>query len=393
MNRKNWIGCVVAVAGLAYWAAAQDAKPVVQPDKGTITNIKPPQKMIVPYSQPAEWSDPAIAQVGKALQGTWRTVKPVGQADDATKSADVLLAIAPVYVSDLPDAMYVEASRVDAPWAPFRQALWQIYKKKGEIHVRTIEFRLPRGVQPFLTSLWAAPDLFPAGINLAETYATQDIAVTKDASGKGFSGKTPYPYPTSKMGAVDMTSQFTVSGDSFVTADQGLDANGKLVWGSAEGKGYQFKRFTPDVQVQRFDSGLIRINYGGTGSGDEIVTDSRVGLHTVGSLVSGDLFENSRVRNQLVPFRMGQDMSVPGFNQGTKNLRKGERFKLLIPSDQAFGPQGNPRFKVPGNAWLSYDIEVVTVEAPQPKPEGDPKAEVGPGPTPPIPAAPEPHDH
>lgn len=392
MNRANWIGCVLAVAGVSMGVMAQDKKPDAPVGTATISNVKSPQPMKMPYSQPASWSDKDLENVGKMLAGTWRTVNPVGQADDKAKSADVLLAIAPVHVDLLPNALYVEAARVDAPWAPFRQALWQVYKKKGQVHLRTIEFRTPKGAQSFLTSLWAAPDMFPAAIDLSETYATQDIAVTMDPSGKGLTGKTPYPYPTSKMGAVDMTSEFTVSGDSLTTSDQGLDADGKVVWGSAVGKGYQFQRFTPDVQVQRFDTGVIRINYGGTAQGDEIVTDSRVGLHTVGSLVSGTIFENSRARNQLVPFRVGQDMSVPGFNQGTKNLHKGERFKLLIPSDQAFGPQGNPRFKVPADAWLSYDIEVVTVEAPQPKAEADPKATMSPGATL-APTSHDGHDH
>jgi len=356
------------VAGFAVAAFAQDNKG--EPAVGQLkVNAVPaePQPLKLPYSQAATWSDESIAKVGKALEGSWRTVRPVGQGDDKLKSADVFLGIAHVHVHGLPDTLYVEAARVDAPWAPFRQALWQVYKKKGEIHVRTIVFRQTKGAHAFLNTLWAAPDKFPGGIDLAETYATMDIATKWD--GKVLSGKTPYAYPTALQGAIEMTSEFTVDGDTMSTADRGFDASGKVVWGPESGAAYQFKKFTPDVKVQRFDSGLIRINYGGTGEGETIVADSRVGLHTIGSLVNGSVFENSRVRNQLVAFRVGQEMSVPGFTAGTKDLRKGERFKLLIPSDQAFGPQGNQRFKVPGDAWLAYDIEVVSVEAPQAVPE------------------------
>lgn len=385
MSWTTRIGCVAVVAGLALMASAQDEKGTAPVGKAT-TNVGPatPQPMAIPYSQQATWSDESIAKVGKALEGAWRTVKPVGQGDDKAKSADVFLGIAHVHVNGLPDTLYVEAARVDAPWAPFRQALWQVYKKKGEIHVRTIVFRAPKGANAFVNSLWAVPDKFPGAIDLFETYATMDIAVKWD--GKVLSGKTPYPYPTALQGAIEMTSEFSVNGDTMSTADRGFDANGKVVWGPDSGTSYQFKKFTPDVKVQRFESGLIRINYGGTGDGETIVADSRVGLHTVGSLVNGTVFENSRVRNQLVSFRVGQDMSVPGFTLGTKELRKGERFKLLIPSDQAFGPQGNQRFRVPGDAWLAYDIEVVSVEAPQPAPVGAAPAGVGPMPQPPAPA-------
>lgn len=389
MSWTTRIGCVVVCAGLAFVASAQDQKggaPVAEAKVSTAPIT--PKPLAMPYSQQATWSDESIAKVGKALEGAWRTVKPVGQGDDKMKSADVFLGIAHVHVHGMPDTLYVEAARVDAPWAPFRQALWQIYKKKGEIHVRTIVFRQAKGAHAFLNTLWATPDKFPAGLDLSETYATMDIATKWD--GKVLSGKTPYPYPTAVQGAIEMTSEFTVDGDTMSTADRGFDANGKVVWGPDSGAAYQFKKFTPDLKVQRFDSGLIRINYGGTGEGETIVADSRVGLHTVGALVNGTVFENSRSRNQLVAFRVGQDMSVAGFTQGTKELRKGERFKLLIPSDQAFGAQGNPRFKVPGDAWLAYDIEVVSVEAPAPAPApGDAKA-VGPmpQPTPPAPVPP-----
>jgi FKBP-type peptidyl-prolyl cis-trans isomerase FkpA len=111
-------------------------------------------------------------------------------------------------------------------------------------------------------------------------------------------------------------------------------------------------------------------------------------LHTVGSLLSGATFENSRERNQLVALRLGQDMPIAGFTQGTAEVRKGDRFKLVIPADQAFGPQGNQRFKVPANAWLAYDIEVVNVEAPLPAMEQPVPSGNGP-----VPPKPDNHDH
>ena len=79
----------------------------------------------------------------------------------------------------------------------------------------------------------------------------------------------------------------------------------------------------------------------------------------------------------MVPLTIGQNISVAGFTQGTQEVRKGDRFRLLIPANHAFGPQGNPRFKVPADAWLSYDVEVVTVEAPPPAASPEP-ASIGP---------------
>lgn len=410
MKFNHWIACVVSVAGLSLAATAQDAKlqpvtpggaPTLAPVKATINGVTAPQKIDTTFSGSPTWSDPEIEAVGKAFEGAWRTVKPVGQGDDKAKTADVFLAVAHVHINSLPDTLYVEAARVDAPWAPFRQSIWQIYRKQGEIHIRTIEFRLPKAAHPFLVSLWAAPDKFPAALDLSETYATLDIAVKME--GKTLTGKTKYPYPTTRQGAVEMTSEMTLTGDTLSTSDRGFDATGKIVWGSAEGTGYQFKRFTPDVSVQRFDSGLTRINYGG-GEGEPLATDWRVGLHTVGSILSGFTFEDSRVRNNLVAFRIGQSTSFAGLDEGTKELRKGERLKLLIPSGMAFGANGNARYKIPADAWLSYDIEVVNAEPPaEPKatPELGPVGPVPPGAAPTAPTTPpakvepghEGHDH
>lgn len=398
MKMNRLIVSMLAVAGMAMGALAQESKPEEgkpQDPKAapinlpsTPTNPTPakltagaPQPMQMPFSTQATWSDPEIEKVGKLLEGAWRTTRPVGQGDDKLKSADVFLAVAHVGVNGLPDALYVEAARVDAPWAPFRQALWQIYKKQGKVHIRTIEFRQPKAAHPFLVSLWAAPDRFPAELDLAETYGTLDLEVTLDASGKGLTGKTPYPYPTNRQGAIEMTSEMKLEGDTLTTSDRGFDATGKIVWGSAEGQGYQFKRFTPDVQVEKLEDGLTKIVYGGTAEGDVLVKDSRVGLHTIGSLLSGYTFENSRQRNQLVAIRVGQEM-LPGFMKGTAELRSGERFKLLIPASMAYGTAGNQRYKVPADAWLSYDIEVVNAEPPPPAPEAaGPMPETKPAPS------------
>ncbi len=347
--------------------------PAAAPDKP----IVPPPP---PFSKPATWSNSQVEHIGTMLEGVWRTTTPVGQGGDKTKTADVVVAVAHVQIDALPDTLYVEAARVDALWAPFRQAIWQVYLKKGQPHLRTFEFRTPKAAHPFLATLWAAPDTFPCALDATEMYATLDVALT--LKGDTLTGKTPYPYPTGRGGAVEMTSELTCTKDTLETVDRGFGADGSIVWGSGEGQRYTFKRYAPEVEVKRLEGGLVRIDYKSVaGKGEPARVGGRLAMHYVGSLIDGYTFDNTRVGNHPFIFDVGQDL-IKGMNEGIKDIRQGERIKLLIPPGKAYGEGGRPRSKIPANAHLAYDIEVLTVEAPAPeKPQGQaPPEGVKPGP-------------
>jgi FKBP-type peptidyl-prolyl cis-trans isomerase FkpA len=46
----------------------------------------------------------------------------------------------------------------------------------------------------------------------------------------------------------------------------------------------------------------------------------------------------------------------------------GSKFKFTIPSDLAYGPNGNPP-RIPGNSVLEFEIELLEIQKSEPAPQ------------------------
>lgn len=95
------------------------------------------------------------------------------------------------------------------------------------------------------------------------------------------------------------------------------------------------------------------------GEGDIYPTDGDdVEVHYTGWLSNGTKFDSSRDRGKTSKF--GVNKVIPGWTEGLKLMTKGMRCKFIIPGDIAYGPQGRPP-KIPANATLVFDVELVNV--------------------------------
>ena len=83
-----------------------------------------------------------------------------------------------------------------------------------------------------------------------------------------------------------------------------------------------------------------------------------VEVHYTGWLTDGTKFDSSRDRGKTTTF--GVNQVIKGWTEGLKLMKKGMRCKFVIPGDLAYGPQGRPP-KIPGNATLVFDVELVNV--------------------------------
>lgn len=363
---KNKIAMLVVATGMCMPMAvfAQDVKEPVKVDPGAVvtpppapTPPPPPEKK----APAATWSSPDMEAAAKALLGSWKTSVPVKQGD-ASASSNVILSVAHVGIEGLSDTLYVEAAREDAMHKPFRQAVWQFYKKGDKLRMRTMEFRTPAGDMGSAIGVWAAPFAFPA-IDAKSLIGTLDMDVT-NAGGK-LSGKTPYPYPTARDGAVEMTSEFSVSGDKMETIDRGLAADGKVVWGSGAGEKYSFTKATTNIKATTSSDGLTIIDYAHPTTGDAAQTDGRIAVHYTGALANGKQFDTSRERSAPYVLTVGSPMPM-GIAKGLEGAKKGDLRRVVIPAAMGFGEQGNRRAQIPPNATLYYEFEVMDVEAPPP---------------------------
>ena len=82
---------------------------------------------------------------------------------------------------------------------------------------------------------------------------------------------------------------------------------------------------------------------------------------------SGYLYSATAAENKGTPFDAGSFPFVvgtgviPGFSQGVVGMRVGGIRRVIIPPNLGYGAQGSPP-KIPGNATLVFQIELVSVQ-------------------------------
>ena len=96
------------------------------------------------------------------------------------------------------------------------------------------------------------------------------------------------------------------------------------------------------------------------GSGPEAVAGSRVTVHYTGWLTTGEKFDSSVDRNEPFQFVLGEGQVIAGWDQGVATMRVGDKVKLTIPSDLAYGDQGYPG-AIPPKATLVFEVELLAV--------------------------------
>ena len=385
MKTRMTIGAVMMVAGLATaWQPGTGT--AVTGSGGAVTTEQPPAPPVPPARQPSTfaWTDKELEKIGSMLAGSWQTTKPVPVSGGAPgETVNIVMQVAPVVVEGMPNTLYVETARADSIHAPFRQALFQLYTSKGKVRMRTLEFHRGADAQtphmPALVGMAAIPQWFPK-LTSSSVYGTLDLEVT--AEGAGFKGKSPHPFPTSLGGAVEMTSEITLTKDTLTTIDRGFDADGKVVWGSSEGEQYQFARVPSPITVKDLGEGLLVLELKKGAEGKAIEERDRVSVQYTG-WVGGDAkqFDSSRGRPQ--PFTFNQGQLIRGWNTGLIGYQKGSVVRLLIPPALAYGDRA--RGPIPANSDLYFEVEVLNVEAAPPAPTAGPEAPEQPQPTKAIP--------
>jgi FKBP-type peptidyl-prolyl cis-trans isomerase len=98
------------------------------------------------------------------------------------------------------------------------------------------------------------------------------------------------------------------------------------------------------------------------GTGAEAVEGSTVALKYVGAFYeTGEEFDSSwsRGADETLPVTLGEGRVIPGFEQAVYGMQEGGRRIVTIPSDLAYGPQGQG--PIPGDATLVFVLDLVSV--------------------------------
>lgn len=321
-----------------------------------------------PAGRPAVFTDPEFEAIAKLMTGSWKSTAPVPSGTEG--QVELVMSIAPVAITEIPNAMYCEISRADALRVPYRQTVLSLRRMGGKIRMETYEFRARAGLYPPAYTMWAAPEVFP-DLTGEQLVGTMMYELT---GGNGqYTGKTLHPYPTMHSGAVEMSSEIKISADSLAIGDRGFDTEGKQVWGPSAGGGTEFKRFETGIKVDRRESGKIAITYPSTLSGKLAENDDEVSAQYVGYLYDGRMFDTSYDRRQ--PFKYPYNMGlIEGWRSQMTDTQTGLLRRLIIPAKFGYGEQGRGK-SIPPGGTLIFDIEIVAVKtqdevkASQPQPD------------------------
>lgn len=97
------------------------------------------------------------------------------------------------------------------------------------------------------------------------------------------------------------------------------------------------------------------------GSGVEVKSDDAVSVHYTGMFPNGDKFDSSVDRGTPFSFKVGAGMVIRGWEEGVKGMRVGEKIKLTLPPELAYGTAGAGGV-IPPNATLVFEIELLAID-------------------------------
>ena len=93
------------------------------------------------------------------------------------------------------------------------------------------------------------------------------------------------------------------------------------------------------------------------GEVNSAATDS-VTVHYTGKLIDGTVFDSSVERGE--PATFGVTQVIPGWVEALQMMKEGAKWRLFIPSNLAYGPNGAGNVIGP-NATLIFDVELIKV--------------------------------
>jgi FKBP-type peptidyl-prolyl cis-trans isomerase len=85
-----------------------------------------------------------------------------------------------------------------------------------------------------------------------------------------------------------------------------------------------------------------------------------VTVHYTGWLTDGAKFDSSVDRDDPFAFVLGAGQVIQGWDEGVATLKVGEKARLTIPPEKAYGANGYPG-AIPPDATLIFEVELLSI--------------------------------
>ena len=137
----------------------------------------------------------------------------------------------------------------------------------------------------------------------------------------------------------------------------GNNKNGEL-----QGNDIIFKDNTKEDNQSNEEKMELKIEVLQEGDGETVTKKGdTISVHYTGTLEDGTKFDSSIDRGEPFSFIIGAGQVIQGWEQGTLDMKVGEKRKLTIPSELGYGSRG-AGVTIPPNATIIFDIELMDVQ-------------------------------
>jgi peptidylprolyl isomerase/FKBP-type peptidyl-prolyl cis-trans isomerase FkpA len=98
------------------------------------------------------------------------------------------------------------------------------------------------------------------------------------------------------------------------------------------------------------------------GQGNQAKKGDDVSVNYIGTFLDGKEFDSNIGKNSPFTFTLGAGQVIEGWDLGLLDMRVGEKRKLTIPSDLAYGSRGTPGGEIPPNSTLIFEVELLGIK-------------------------------